>query len=319
MGFLDKLSSSRGGPRKALQIVIALLVVAAFALAGISVFLTYRVVSPARSATEFSPQQLSTPPSTIVFSTPQGDRDGWFFPGLRGAPAVLLAPAYGMNRGHLLTLAVALQEHQYNVFLFEYTAQGGNSGFSSLGSRESGELLAAIDTVAGRDDVDQERFGVWGADVGGYAAICAAATDPRIKAFAVDSVFNTPAQMFHHHLRRTGITGLPLVSRISGWIFTLLNFSARHDAPLSDRVRTMSGIPKFFIQARESAAVESAEATRQLYLAAPEPREQSLIFRSRYAVMSAEERQSYETSIVSFFLQSLPPVQIPGRPATGGR
>ncbi len=311
MGFARKISRDWG--RHAGLIVVVLLIVSLTALLGLSVFLSYRVVSPSRTSTEFTPDQLPSPPSAVVFSTPRGDRDGWFFPGLRGAPAVILAPGHGMHRGQLITLAITLQDNQYNAFVFEFTAQGSVGGMSQLGSGETQELLAAVETIISRDDVDKERIGIWGADLGGYAAVCAAAADQRVRAFAVDSVYDSPAQMFQHLLRRNGLAALPLVSRVSGWLFALLNFSARNDPALKERVQNMAGIGKFYVQARENS--EAAEATRQLFLASPEPRDQLLVSRSRYAVMSSEERKAYETGIVTFFLQRLPPVQVAPRPA----
>ena len=51
-------------------------------------------------------------------------RDGWFFPGLRGAPTVIVCHGYRAQRADVLTLVTALQEQQFNVFLFDFTGHG---------------------------------------------------------------------------------------------------------------------------------------------------------------------------------------------------
>jgi len=60
-----------------------------------------------------------------------------------------------------LTLVSALQDHQYNAFVFDFAAHGGNPGFTTLGYREADELRSALDVIAARIDVDPQRFGVW--------------------------------------------------------------------------------------------------------------------------------------------------------------
>ena len=50
------------------------------------------------------------------------------------------------------------------------------------------ELRAAISVVAERNDVDHSRFGLWGTNIGAYAAIAVAESDPRVRAL----VWNRP-------------------------------------------------------------------------------------------------------------------------------
>jgi len=42
---------------------------------------------------------------------------------------------------------------------------------TTFGYRESDEVRAAIDTLATRNDVDAARFGLWGYNLGAYAAL----------------------------------------------------------------------------------------------------------------------------------------------------
>src|SRR5208337_2025606 len=55
------------------------------------------------------------------------------------------------------------------------------------GYREADEVRAAIDTIARRSDVDPARFGLWGYNLGAYAALREAEKDPRVRAIVLDS------------------------------------------------------------------------------------------------------------------------------------
>jgi predicted alpha/beta-fold hydrolase len=157
--------------------VVFFAVLATMAIAG---FLVYRIVKPQRTSSEINMASFPGRPETLDFEVPGlGKREGWFFPGLRGAPTVLLLHGYESSRGELLTLVSALQDHQYNVFVFDFAAHGANDGVTTLGYREADEVRAAVDLVAARIDVDPTRFGLWGYNLGAYAALREAEGDKR--------------------------------------------------------------------------------------------------------------------------------------------
>ena len=83
--------------------------------------------------------------------------------------------------------------------------------YSTLGFRETGELRAAMAAVSRRDDVDRSRFGLWGTDLGGYVALAVAEGDPRVKALAVESVYDHPQDMAAVLIGRQGVASLPLL------------------------------------------------------------------------------------------------------------
>jgi len=58
---------------------------------------------------------------------------------------------YESSRGELLTLESALQDHQYNVFIFDFAGPWGEAGISTLGYRETDEVRAAVDLLAAAD------------------------------------------------------------------------------------------------------------------------------------------------------------------------
>lgn len=290
---------------KLLTAVLALVFFAVLATAAIAGFLLYRIVKPPRTSSEINMDSFPGKPDALDFTVPQlGVHHGWFFPGLRGAPTIVLCHGYGSSRGELLTLVSALQDHQYNVFVFDFAGHGSNDGITTFGYRETDEARAAVDAVAARSDVDPGRVGLWGYNLGAYAALREAENDRRIRAIVLDSVYDEPGQMVKIGVARTGLGGFPLMARSAEWSFKWLNYRYREDPPLSKNLLSLAGVPKLFIEASDEP--ELAEITRQMFMKAPEPRDQAIIPHGNFVGMDDSEKRDYENRIVSYFLLRLP-------------
>lgn len=282
--------------------LLGFVLLAFFLITGV---VLYRVVSPPTAGGELSPETLLGRPTVIPFATQGGALEGWFFPGRSTAPTIILCHGYLSNREELLTLVTALQEHQYSVFVFDFSGHGRNKRFTTLGYRETQELLAAISAVATRDDVDRARFGVWGSGLGAYAAASAAAGDIRIRAIALDSVYDDPRDMLDLLVERSGLNVLPFTPTLCRWTFRLMNFSARNTPPLSERLPALPGVAKLFVLANDNRAL--GESSAKLFQKASGPRQQINVSKSNYGAMTSEDKHSYEDNIVQFFLKYLPP------------
>lgn len=306
MAFLSEL---RYPTRWYSKLIVALVAISFFtfvAAAIISGFVVYNIVTPRSGSQPIDLANFPGHPEEISYSLQaSGTRDGWFFPGLKSAPTILLCPGYEEGREELLPLATALQEQGYNVTLVDFS--GGNSSTAigtDLGYREVQEIRAALSTLAQRTDVDQGRFGLWGTDLGSYAALSLAESDPRVRAVAVESVYDTPQQMLRILLNRYGIGSLPLLPRFAEKGFDWLNYQDSGIPPLSQRLPRLAGVPKLFIEAAD--APELGRITARLYFQSPEPKQEEMLARGKYAGMLDDEKRSYENRIASFFLTSLP-------------
>lgn len=292
---------------KIFMLIVALAFFCVLATTAIAGFLIYRIVEPQRSSSDINMETFPGRPDAIPFavaSAKPSARDGWFFPGFRGAPTILLCHGYESSKGELLTLVSALQDHQYNVFVFDFAAHGANGGVTTFGFREADEVRAAIDAVSARNDVDATRFGVWGYNLGAYAALREAESDKRVRALILDSVYDRPQQMVKVEVERAGLGGFPLMVRAAQYSFTWLNYPFRMDPPLTARMNTLEGVPKLFIEAADDP--ELGDITRQMFAKAPEPREQAMIPHGNFASLGDEDKRAYENRVVSYFLLRLP-------------
>lgn len=273
--------------------------------AAVSGYLVYRMMSPPRSHSEINLADFPGHPEKLSFTVNgEGPRDGWFFPGLKNAPAIVLCPGYESSRAELLTLAAALQDQQYNVFVFDFSAQGTSGGRSTLGLQEVGELRAAMDAVAKHGDVDANRFGLWGMNLGAYVALAEATNDRRVRAIAVESAYGDPREMVAVQITRAGLGSLPFVIGMSQRIFGWMNSQYRDVQPVSRRIANLSGVAQLYLESPDEPML--AASTAELYRISPPPHELVVLQHGNYAGMPDDEKRSYENRILSFFLLSLP-------------
>jgi pimeloyl-ACP methyl ester carboxylesterase len=292
---------------KLVSFIVAIALFAVVSISAIAGFLVYQIIHPPKDTSSFDLGVMMGRPTTFSFPVENGAmREGWFFPGLQGAPTIVVCHGYESQRTDELTLVTALQDHQYNVFLFDFSGHGTSPGTTTLGYKETGELASAIRTLASRNDVDPKRFGLWGTDMGAYAVLEAAESDPRVAAFAVTDVYDDPHDMLRIQVRQSGLTAIPYVLNASDVIFSMVNYSDRRRPAASANIGRTRGIPKLFITSADQPSL--ATDTTQLYNEAPEPK-QILHDSTRYRDMSDDDRKNYENAIVSFFLQNLPPVE----------
>jgi len=293
---------------KVLSSLLAIILFAFVAIATISGFLLYQILRPARSPATFDLTVMMGHPSAVSFPVADGtSREGWFFPGRRGAPTVIVCHGYLSQRADVLTLVTALQDSQFNVFLFDFSGHGTSAGITTMGYRERQELQSAVEVLSTRDDIDPKHFGLWGVDLGGYVALEEATHEPRVSALAVDDAYSDPREMVQIQAAQSGLAVLPYVGRFCDWGFRLLNYQYRNEPPVTARLALIRGIPKLFFQSDSRPAL--ANQTLQLFILSPEPK-QMVRTRMKYSEMTDEDRKNYENIIVSFFLVNMSPIAL---------
>lgn len=304
MAVLSELRYPTTRLAKVFSGLLALVLFGIVAVGSISGFLLYQILKPARSPATFDLNVMMGHPTDFSFQLPNGmQQDGWFFPGLRGAPTIIVSHGYLSQRADVLTLAAALQEHEFNAFIFDYVGHGTTVGPSTLGYAGSMELESAVQALAGRDDVDPQHFGLWGVDLGAYTSLAVASSDKRIAAVAIDNVYDSPRDFLQIQVKNSGLSALPFVADFCDFGFRLLNYQYREQLPLSLRLGATRGVPKLFIESEDKPAL--ARDTAAIYTKAPDPKqlvEESVSYRD----MSDEDRRNYENQIANFFAQYVP-------------
>ena len=285
---------------------LAALIFSFLSLALVAALLLSRALFPLQTGETIDPTSFLGNVESLEFITPDGNsHSGWFFPGLRGAPVVVICHGYRSSRSEILTLATSLQQHRYNVFAFNFAGHGESPvGYTTLGHKETAELVAALEMLAARDDIDTNRMGVWGYSLGAYTALNAAQQFPRVKAVAMDSIYPRPDDLLRRELGRGGGGGIPLVTTLTVLEFHVFSlFTGSSPDPVEGLPRA-GGLAKLFVVGDDAPAL--AEYTRELYQEAPGPKELVQLPRTNMALLVEDERRNYENLVVTFFLRTLP-------------
>ena len=97
MSILDELRYPRRWYTKLITVLLALIFFAGLSTVVIAGVLTYWIVKPQRTSSEINMESFPGRPDEVEFTAPglkPSGRKGWFFPGLRGAPTIVLCHGY---------------------------------------------------------------------------------------------------------------------------------------------------------------------------------------------------------------------------------
>jgi pimeloyl-ACP methyl ester carboxylesterase len=191
-----------------LPILIILLVVLLIALTSI----VYGITRPPRRSYLVTPQDFSQISGTAralkVTEENWRNRDGtlargWLLRGTEGAPAVIFLHRYGGDRSLLFNLGMKVNEATNSTILWpDLRGHGLNPPvkWTFFGSREGDDALAALDFLRSlkgenRSQLVGERVGIYGVELGAYAAMIAASNDPKMQVLVLDSVPRNPDEL----------------------------------------------------------------------------------------------------------------------------
>lgn len=197
------MSPRRRTGRKFLATLLPIVLLAALALVGLTVWLVYGATRPPQRSYLVTPEKFAHLSDRGLKSTEEtwSNRDGtqargWLVRGAEGSPAILLLHGYGADRSWLLNLGVKLNETtNMTVLLPDMRGHGQNPPVASsgFGTVESGDALAALEFMRGLKAPQGRALvggpvGVYGVEMGAYAALAAAQQDKDVRAIILDSV-----------------------------------------------------------------------------------------------------------------------------------
>src|SRR5712692_787113 len=288
-----------------LRWLLILVVILVIVLGGTAGFLAYKIITEHNDAEDVSPgSYLLSAYENLNFADPAGgEHEGWLLLGLRGAPVIILCHGYNSNRSELLALGQVLRENHFNVYVFDFRNTKAKEPSPILGVRQAGDVLAAINTLTGRRGINSRRVGLFGVSTGAYAALIAAPRSPLVKALVVDTIYNSPQQMFDSEINRLLGGSSPIFRFVAETDYRLLTLRTKPPEVRSELPK-LGDMPKLFISGQDAPTL--AAATRDLYNEAPEPKRLLQLEHSQPALTSGAEKKEYENQVLSFFLQNLP-------------
>ncbi len=207
---------------------ILLVLVLACVIALVSI--VYGITRPPRQPYLVTPQLFSQVSGTALKVTDESWRNrdgsaarGWLLRGAEGAPAVVLLHRYGGDRSWLFNLGIKLNEaNGFTILWPDLRGHGLNPPVtvSTFGMKEGEDLLAALDFLrslkgSNREHLTADVFGVYGVELGAYAALAAAVQDSTVRVLVLDSLPRSTNELMDagvsHHIGVSNQTVLSVV------------------------------------------------------------------------------------------------------------
>src|SRR6267378_4092837 len=251
------MASRRKLIKRVIKAFLPILLVVVVAIVTVSVWIVNVITKPPRAAYLVTPQTFSrvTGPMLKATEVTWTNHDatqarGWLIRGAEGSPAVVLLHRYGADRSWLLNLAVKLNETtNFTVLWPDLRGHGENPPVNRtlFGAVDGDDVTAAIDylhtlkTTAGKPQV-AGPVGVYGVELGAFAALDAAKRYPEIRALALDSAPASPDDLVR--AATSGQAGMKnsLLQKLAGWGLKIYSLGKYQDTPSCDLAHSLRNV-----------------------------------------------------------------------------
>jgi dipeptidyl aminopeptidase/acylaminoacyl peptidase len=186
-------NKSRRLARRVLWVLLALIVVAAGIILGISGYAASSLTKFERVPIESNPADFGLEYMEVSFPSRDGLMlRGWWLEGGDDNPIIVVVHGSGDNRAHpaerMLGIAKDLVSYGYNVLMFDMRGHGESEGkHVSAGYYERNDVLGAIDYI--KQSGTESKIGVLGFSMGAATSLMAAAESEEIDAVVADCAY----------------------------------------------------------------------------------------------------------------------------------
>ena len=194
---------------------------------------------------------------------------GWWMPAKTDpagtAPTLVLVHGWGRNLERVMEYIQNLHPRGFNLLAFDSRNHGSSDPdkFSSM-LKFAEDIMAAVDFVENRPQVNPGQIGVVGLSIGGAATIYAAAHDPRIKAAVTVGAFAHPVDLMWPEFAKRHIPA-PLISILFKYFQWRIGATFDEIAPENNIARAHA---KFLIIHGDQDTVVALEQAKKLEQAA---------------------------------------------------
>jgi pimeloyl-ACP methyl ester carboxylesterase len=293
------------------------------AVVGSLSFIVYCVTRPARRPYVVTPESFARISGRAIkvsdetWSNRDGRRArGWLLKGGEGLPAVVLLHRYGGDRSWLFNLGVKINETtNFTILWPELRGHGENPmiNWTSLGGREGDDVLAALEFLQTLKSESQknlvgDNLGIYGVELGAYAALKAATKEARIKVLVLDSIPGSPDELLKSAVSTcVGIDNglVQSLSRIAMKTYMLGGYSSTSTCDLA----RSAGDPRVLLLSSAEAG-RLRDSTASLQSCFPNPANveaRTDLPLSGYSLPSAtgEQGEAYDRVVIEFFDRNL--------------
>jgi dipeptidyl aminopeptidase/acylaminoacyl peptidase len=234
----------------------------------------------------------------IFFSNADGRRvAGWYAPS-RNRAAIILVHGTGADRSSLLVETGFLSQAGFGALAVDLPGQGASEGRTRWGVPERHAIIAAVDWLRARGEVDPERIGGFGFSMGAYVLTQAAVLDRRLRAVALVS---SPNDVVEHNWLATGKWGL--LTQVPCYL-ALRAYGQSLDLAPKNVIGSIAPRPVLIVGGVLDPLVPAFMA-QQLFSAAGAPKELWLVPRAHHADLAQIAGLEYRNRLTGFFDRTL--------------
>ena len=304
------------------RVFLPFVLIVLVAMAATMVWIAYGITRPPRAPYLVTPQTFSqvTGPvlnaTDVTWNNHDGTKArGWVIRGAEGAPAVILLHRYGADRSWLLNLAAKLNETtNFTVLWPDLRGHGENPpvNTSLLGAVEGDDVTAAIDylhtlkTPLGKPQV-AGPIGLYGVELGAYAALDAARRYPEVRALVLDSTPGSPDDLISAVTIRHTSMNNSLLPRLGSWGVRLYSLGKYHNIPSCDLARSLKDVKVVLLTGDEGDPWhESTLALGKCFATgAVELRKDLALTGYNLPTSTGEQEEAYDRPVIDFFDKAL--------------
>lgn len=276
---------------------------------GMCAAIAWVSVSPRRSKLLTTPASVKIPFESVSFHSADGTKlAGWYLPP-SGKPKGVIVLCHGVdgNREDVLAPAAILHKHGYATMLFDFRARGeSEGGHSTLGWKETDDLLAAIALVKSRPELKDVPIGLMGHSTGGAAVLMGASRCPDVRAVIAESPFAQLDHAVDNHFSQV-FGRMRLIFEVpSRWFGErLIGRSAAEISPVTD-ISRIAPRPVLLIEDAEDRLCPPSE-THALYEACIEPKSIWTVPGAGHIQAINVQPKEFERRITAFLDENLMP------------
>jgi pimeloyl-ACP methyl ester carboxylesterase len=303
----QQASKSRRLRRRVLWASLAIIVVAAGAILGISGYAASSLTRFERVPIGSNPADFGLEYADVSFPSRDGlTLRGWWLEGGDANPTIVVVHGSEGNRAdpaeRMLGIAKDLVSHGYNVLMFDMRGHGESGGeHISAGLHEKNDLLGAIDYVRGRGI--ENKIGVLGFSMGAAVCLMAAPESEEIDAVVADAAYADIVSIIESEFaERSDLPGffIPIILSMTRNIHDVDFTAIKPEEAVKE-----TSVPVFIVHGEQDEMIPVEHAYR-LKEASQNPDSRLWIVpEARHADSYLVRPTEYKEQVISFFDEAL--------------
>ena len=311
------MSSRRKLIKKVIKAFLPIILVVLLAVVGVTGWIVQSITRPPRAAYLVTPQTFSrvTGPllkaTDVTWTNHDGTQArGWMIRGADGGPSVVLLHRYGADRSWLLNLAVKLNETtNFTVLWPDLRGHGENPPVNKtlLGAVDGDDVTAAIDflhtlkTPAGKPQV-AGPVGVYGSELGAYAALDAAKRYPEIRALALDSAPASPDDLVRSATSSQAGINNAVLQRLASWGLKIYSFGKYQSTPSCDLAHSLKDVKVLLLTGNDADPWRSSTLElSKCFNGSVEIKKDLPVTGVSLPSATGEQEEAYDRPVIEFF------------------